>query len=67
MATAASPGLGTPRHNWISPKKAKANAKQKQLASLFPHLREDELTVLSEITDNKDIEQYKKDLGNPDQ
>jgi hypothetical protein len=67
MATAASPALGTPRHNWISPKKAKANAKQKQLASLFPHLHEDELAVLVEITDNKDIEQYKKDLGNPDQ
>jgi hypothetical protein len=67
MATAASPGLGPVKHNWISPKKVKANAKLKQLSALFSHLGDDELAVLAEITDNADIEQYKKDLGDNDQ
>ena len=67
MATAASPGMGTPRHNWISPKKVKASAKQKQLGALFPHLRDEELAVLTKITDDQALKQYKKDLGDPDQ
>lgn len=67
MATAASPGLGTPRHNWISPKKVKTSAKQKQLAALFPHLKDEDLCVLAEITDDRALKQYKQDLGDTDQ
>lgn len=63
MATAISPGMGTPRHNWISAKKVKASAKQKQLEALFPNLHQDELSVLSQIVDSKDLEHYMKDLG----
>lgn len=65
MATSVSPGMGTFKHNWIAPKKKEAGAGsiKKQLAELFPHLKDDEIDVLAEITDKKDIEQYLKDLG----
>lgn len=67
MATAASPGLGTPRHQWISTKKGTGNAKIKQLRILFPTLRDDELQVMAAITDDKTLKQYQKDHGDLDQ
>lgn len=67
MATAASPGLGTPRHQWISTKKSTGNAKVKQLRTLFPALRDDELQVLAAITDDKTLKQYQKDNGDSEQ
>ena len=41
-ATAASPGMGALRHNWISPKKKEAGAstKRKALAAMFPQYKE---------------------------
>ena len=67
MATAASPGLGTPRHNWIALKKTKGNARVRQLRTIFPQMKDDELAVLADIVTDKDIRQYQKDLGDPDQ
>lgn len=67
MATAASPGMGTPRHQWISTKKGTGNAKVKQLRTLFPALRDDELQVLAAITDDKTLKQYQKDHGDSEQ
>lgn len=67
MATAASPGLGTPRHHWIGTKKGPGNAKVKQLRALFPTLQDDELQVMAAITDDKTLKQYQKDHGDPDQ
>jgi hypothetical protein len=66
MATAVSPGMGAQRHNWISPKKKEAGAGtiKKQLAELYPHLRDDELAVLAAITTQKDINAYMRELGN---
>jgi len=60
-----SPGLGTQRHPWIAPKKREAgvNSAKKQLAELYPHLKDDELEVLARITTKKDIEAYVKALG----
>jgi len=66
MATAVSPGMGAQRHNWISPKKKEAGAGtiKKQLADLYPHLRDDELTLLASITTQKEITAYVRELGN---
>jgi len=64
-ATTVSPGLGTQRHVWVAPKKREAGASgaRKQIAELFPHLKDDELDLLIKITDKKDIEAYVKSLG----
>ena len=64
-ATTVSPGMGTHRHAWIAPKKREPSAGsiKKQLAELFPHLKDDEIDVMAEINTKKDIESYVKALG----
>lgn len=64
-ATAVSPDLGTPRHNWIAPKKrvAGASAKRKQLEKMYPTYKDDEIDVMMQIVTDKEIKQYFKDLG----
>jgi hypothetical protein len=65
MATTVSPGLGTFRHNWIAPRKKESTntAVRKQLAELFPHLKDDELDLLAEITTKKELDTYLRELG----
>ncbi len=64
-ATTVSPGMGTFRHNWIAPKKKEAGASgiKKQLAELYPHMKDDELELMAKINTKKDIDAYLKDLG----
>ena len=49
MATSVSPGMGTPRHNWIAPKKKEpgAGSMKKQLREFYPHLKDDEIDLLA--------------------
>ena len=65
-ATAASPGMGALRHNWIAPKKKEAGAstKRKALAAMFPHYKEDELDVMMQVVSQKEIDAYNKQAGN---
>ena len=64
-ATAVSPGLGTQRHQWIAPKKKEAGASgiRKQISELVPHLKDDEVELMSKINTKKDIDVYLKQLG----
>ena len=64
-ATTVSPGLGTQRHPWIAPKKREAGASgiRKQLAELYPHLKDDEVELMSRINSKKDIDTYLKASG----
>ena len=64
-ATTVSPGMGTQRHQWIAPKKKEpgAGSIKKQLAELYPHLKDDEIDLMAEINTKKDIEAYVKALG----
>jgi hypothetical protein len=64
-ATTVSPGMGTHRHQWIAPRKKEAGASaiRKQLAELYPHLKDDELDLLAKITTKKDIDAYLKRAG----
>ena len=65
MATTVSPGLGNFRHNWIAPKKKEpgAGSMRKQLMELFPHLKDDEIDLLSQITTKKEIDAHLRELG----
>jgi len=65
MATTVSPGLGTFRHNWIAPRKKEpgAGSMRKQLMELFPHLKDDEIDLLSQITNKKEIDAHLRELG----
>ena len=64
-ATTVSPGLGTQRHQWIAPKKKEPGASsiRKQLAELYPHLKDDDIAVLASITTKKEIDEHLKLLG----
>lgn len=64
-ATTVSPDMGTPRHNWIAPRKKEANASaiRKQLSKLFPTYKEDEIALLARITTKQELDQYIKDHG----
>jgi hypothetical protein len=66
MATSVSPGLGTPRHNWIAPKKKEAglSAKRKALIEMYPNYKDDEIDVMAQITTQKEIDEYNKQVGN---
>ena len=65
MATAASPGMGTPRHNWISLKKKEAGdaAMKKQLCELYPHFKDDEIDLMATMTTKKEVTQLVRDHG----
>ena len=64
-ATTVSPNMGTHRHQWIAPKKKEAGAGsiRKQLAELYPHLKDDEIELMAKINTKKDIDAYMKELG----
>ena len=62
MATSVSPGMGVHRHQWIAPKKKESGATgiRKQLAELYPHLKDDELDVMTRITTAKELADYQR-------
>ena len=64
-ATTVSPGWGSKRHQWIAPKKKEAGASgiKKQLAELYPNMKQDEIELMAKINTKKDIEAYLKQLG----
>ena len=67
-ATTVSPGMGTHRHQWISPKKkdensANAGTKKKQLMTIFPNLKGSDVDVLSKLLSQKEIDTYFKNSG----
>ena len=66
MATSVSPGLGTPRHSWIAPRKREAglSAKRKALMEMYPNYKDDEIDVMAQITTQKEIDEYNKQAGN---
>ena len=61
-ATTVSPGLGTQRHPWIAPKKREPGASgvRKQLVELYPHLKDDEIDVMTRITPAKELADYQR-------
>ena len=51
-------------HEWIGYKKKDGNSKViKVLESLYPHLKDDELELMSSMTTEKEVKQRLKDLG----
>ena len=65
-ATAVSPGMGVHRHQWISTKKKQAvtGTVIKQLAELYPDMRDDELDLLAKITTKQELDDHVQAHGN---
>lgn len=67
MFTAVSPGIGTMRHNWIKQKPKPKNAStgiRKELAEIYPNMKDADLDVLSTMVTKKELKLYAKDHGN---
>ena len=64
-ASSVSPGLGTQRHQWIAPKKKEPGGTgiKKQLAELYPNMKQDEIELLAKLTTKKELDAYIKQLG----
>ena len=64
-ATTVSPDMGTPRHNWIAPKKKEPGASsiRRQLAEIYPEMKDDDIAVLASITSKKQIDEHHKSMG----
>lgn len=64
-ATTVSPGLGSQRHNWISPKKKSGSDPKirKEIDRLYPHLKDDEIELLAQITSKEELKNHLKQHG----
>ena len=67
-ATAISPDLGAMRHQWIAPKKKQPGASsfKKKLAEYYPHLKDDEIDLMSTLVTEKQLDAYIKAHGSSD-
>lgn len=64
LATTVSPGMGIKYHPWLGIKKRTVDNKAvKFLRSINPHLKDDELQLLSEINDSKTLKAHARDMG----
>ena len=68
LCTTVSPNMGRQRHYWqASKKKEGSNSKAlKFLTKLYPHLRTDELELLAELNDTKELKALAKSMGMSD-
>ena len=68
LCTTVSPAMGRQRHYWqASKKKEGSNSKAlKFLTKLYPHLRTDELELLAELNDAKELKAVAKSMGMSD-
>ena len=68
LCTTVSPDMGRQRHYWqASKKKEGSNSKAlKFLTKLYPHLRTDELELLAELNDAKELKVLAKTMGMSD-
>jgi len=69
LATTVSPGMGTQRHYWqASKKKEGSNSKVvKFLTQLYPYMKQDEIELLANINDTKELKLVAKEHGWTDQ
>ncbi len=68
LSTTVSPGLGVKTHVWIAPKKKTTDNKAVNfLRQQYPHLKEDDIRLLSEINGKDQLKSLAKDMGWSDQ
>ena len=68
LATTVSPGAGVKYHPWIAPKKKDSanNKSEKFLATIFPHLKDDEIKLLAKLNDKATLKELAKQHGYDD-
>mgnify|MGYP003333139668 FL=1 len=69
LCTTVSPDMGRQRHYWQASKKkdGASNSKSiKFLTKLYPHMKQDEIELLAEFNDAKELKALAKSMGMPD-
>ena len=68
LCTTVSPDMGRQRHYWQASKKKEGSNSiaLKFLTKLYPHLRTDELELLAELNDTKELKALAKTMGMSD-
>jgi hypothetical protein len=68
MATTVSPGMGTHRHQWISPKKKDAGSSEikKQLMELYPNMKMADIETMAALTTKQELKQRLREHGQSD-
>jgi len=67
LCTTISPDMGNQRHYWVAAKKGGGSDKvSKFLEKYYPHLKDDEIALMAEINDLKDIKALAKSMGMED-
>ena len=64
MATTVSPDMGVQYHSWIAPKKKTTNNKSMNfLRDQYPHLKEDDIKLLSDLNSQDELREHARGLG----
>ena len=67
-ATTVSPGMGTHRHQWITPKKKDGGTTEVKriLMEIMPTAKMSDIETLAAITDKKELKELLREYGNSD-
>ena len=67
-ATTVSPGMGTHRHQWITPKKKDGGTTEVKriLMEIMPTAKMTDIETLAAITDKKELKELLREYGNSD-
>ena len=69
LCTSVSPGMGRQRHYWQASKKKEGTGNSKSikfLTKLYPYMKQDEIELLADINDVKELKALAKSMGMPD-
>jgi hypothetical protein len=69
LCTSVSPGMGRQRHYWQASKKKEGTGNSKSikfLTKLYPYMKQDEIELLADMNDVKELKALAKTMGMPD-
>ena len=69
LCTTVSPDMGCQRHYWQASKKKEGTGNSKSikfLTKLYPYMKQDEIELLAELNDVKELKALAKSMGMPD-
>jgi chlorite dismutase len=69
LCTTVSPDMGRQRHYWQASKKKEGTSNSKSvkfLTKLYPYMKQDEIELLAELNDVKELKALAKSMGMPD-
>jgi hypothetical protein len=65
LATTVSPGMGKQYHKWLAAKKKDSanNKSEKFLREVYPHMKDNEISLLAEINTKDELKQLARSQG----